>query len=66
MQTITVNGKRYTLVVLRPCEWDQSGRPSKAEIGYPDTTFRLDDQTKANEFLTAFVPEAAATPKGTA
>lgn len=61
---INVKGKRYTLVILRPCEWDQSGRPSKAEIGYSDATFRLDDPAKANEFITAFVPEDTTTTEG--
>ncbi len=51
----TIRGEPYELVVLRPCEWDFRGRPTKAEIGYEDTTFQLDDPTKANEFVTAFV-----------
>lgn len=50
-----INGKQYSLVVLRPTEWDDKGRPSKAIIGYDDATFRLDDPNQANEFLTAFV-----------
>lgn len=50
-----INGEQYQIVVLRILEWDAAGRPSKAEIGYDDTTFRLDDAEKPNHFLTAFV-----------
>jgi hypothetical protein len=54
MKGPTINGKPHDLIVLRVLEWDASGRPSKCEIGYDDTTFRLDDATKPNEFITAF------------
>lgn len=57
-----INGKPHDLVVLRVLEWDDKGRPSKAEIGYDDTTFRLDDPEKPNEFITAFA--AAESLKG--
>ena len=63
MKGPVINGKKYKLVVLRPCEWDSQGRPSKVEIGYDDTVFRLDDATKSNEFITAFVGEFAAKPQ---
>jgi hypothetical protein len=56
MKGPTINGKPYELVLLRILEWDAGGRPSKAEIGYDDTEFRLDDESKPNEFLSAFVP----------
>jgi hypothetical protein len=56
MKGPTINGKSYELVVLRILQWDNAGRPSKAEIGYDDTEFRLDDESKPNEFLSAFVP----------
>lgn len=56
MKSPFINGTQYELVVLRISDWDEQGRPSKAEIGYDDTSFRLDDPSKSNEFLTAFVP----------
>lgn len=51
-----INGKLYDLVVLRVLEWDAKGRPSKAVIGYDDTTFDLRDDQVSREFMTAFVP----------
>lgn len=57
MTTRQIKGETYKLVVLRIVEWDPHGRPSKAVIGYDDTTFRLDDTQQPNEFMTAFVPE---------
>lgn len=55
MKSVKVKGQQHDLVILRVLEWDASGRPSKCEMGYDDTTFRLDDPTKPNEFITAFV-----------
>lgn len=53
--TIKVGGKAYRLVVLRIMEWDEKGRPSKAIIGYGDTTFDLRDDSVSREFITGFV-----------
>ncbi len=60
-----INGKQHDLVVLRILEWDDAGRPSKASIGYDDSSFRLDDQKLPNEFLTAFVVADSVKPRST-
>lgn len=62
MKGCVIKGEQYALVVLRITEWDAHGRPSKATIGYDDTTFRLDDGTP-NEFLTAFVKQDCVQPR---
>ena len=56
MQKAVIGDKEYTLVVLRVLEKDGKGRPSRALVGYDDTTFRLDDPALPNEFVTAWVP----------
>lgn len=58
-----VNGKQYNVVVLRPVEWDEQGRPTKVIVGYDNEKFRLDDPNLVNEFYTAFVPEKMTEPK---
>jgi len=57
MKGPVINGKQYVVVVLRPVEWDEQGRPSKVIVGYGNETFRLDDPNLANEFFVAFAPE---------
>lgn len=52
-----INGKRYSLVVLRLTAWDDKGRPSQATIGYDDTVFDLADENVSREFATALIPE---------
>lgn len=58
-QQMLVNGKPHDLILLRVLEYDANGRPTKAEIGYPDTLFSLDDPAKPNEFITAYAPAEA-------
>lgn len=59
---VKVNGERYSLVVLHVLERDAFGRPSKVEVGYDDTTFKLYDGI---EFVTSFIPAHIAKPKST-
>lgn len=58
-----INGQSYSLILLRVLEWDEKGRPSKCVVGYDDTTFKIGDQSVSDEFITAFVLEAATTPR---
>jgi hypothetical protein len=63
MRKREIKGKTYTLVVLRVTEWDALGRPSKAVIGYDDTTFDLRDDAVSREFMTAWVLDSMTTPR---
>lgn len=58
-----INGKPYTLVVMRVIEWDEKGRPSKCIVGHDDTTFDLRDDKVSREFMTAFIPAEMHEPR---
>lgn len=63
MKGPSINGKPHQLVVLRITARDDMGRPSECLIGYDDTTFRVDDPSVSNDFLTAFVQADSVKPR---
>ncbi len=56
----TIKGDDYVLVVLKVLEKDGFGRPSKCQVGYDDTTFKLEG---GEEFVTAWMSAGAAEPQ---
>jgi hypothetical protein len=58
-----INGEQYDTVVFRVTEWDDKGRPSKALIGYDDTTFDLRDDAVSREFLVGFLKHDCVQPQ---
>lgn len=57
IKTRTIRNETYILVVLRVIERDGHGRPSKCEVGFDDSVFKIKG---GEEFITAWVLEANA------
>jgi hypothetical protein len=49
----TIAGKEHQLVVLKVTSRDERGRPKTCDVGFDDTTFKLEQN---DHFITCWVP----------
>lgn len=56
MKRRNIKGHDHVLVVLKTLERDAFGRPTKVEVGYDDSVFKLEG---GEEFYTGYISEAA-------
>ena len=65
MKRRSIKGHDYVLVVFKTIEKDAFGRPTKVEVGYDDSVFKLEGGEQFyTGFMSATVLEGVINPKG--